>query len=73
MGRERVRPAVTPCGNCEERPAAAVRLHDVRNALAALDGHTCHEGHTDADHLRLYRAVVAEIAALVGRDAGGDR
>ena len=42
--------------------------HGVRNALATLDGHTCHEGHTDSDHLRLYRAVVGEIDRLVSPD-----
>ena len=47
--------------------AAEATLARVRNALAALDGHTCHEGHTDADHLSMYRAVVAEVrAALEG-------
>lgn len=33
----------------------------------AFDGHTCHEGHTDAEHLAMYRAVVREVrAALEG-------
>lgn len=41
-------------------------LERVRNALAALDGHTCHAGHTDADHLAMYRGVVAEISTAVG-------
>lgn len=50
----------------DERLAALTVERDalrdgVRNALARLDGHTCHEGHTDADHLRLYRQVVGEI------------
>lgn len=40
----------------------------VRNALARLDGHTCHEGHTDADHLRLYRQVVGEIDHALAPD-----
>ena len=42
--------------------------HQVRNALTRLDGHTCHAGHTDADHLRLYRQVVAEIESALAPD-----
>jgi hypothetical protein len=42
---------------------AEATLVRVRSALAALDGHTCHGGHTDADHL----GVVAEVmVALEG-------
>lgn len=45
---------------------AATQLRGrVRNALAMLDGHTCHAGHTDADHLRLHRQVVTEIRAVL--------
>ena len=54
-------------GLLRERDAAEATLARVRDALAALDGHTCHEGHTDADHLAMHRAVVAEVrAALEG-------
>ncbi len=42
--------------------AAALALRGrVQNALAILDGQSCHDGQTDADHLRTHRAVVAEI------------
>ena len=60
------------------RFAAAVRQTQARerdlrggilNALARFDGHTCHAGHTDADHLRLYRQVVQEIESVLERTA----
>jgi hypothetical protein len=42
------------------RAGAALRGR-VQNALAILDGHTCHDGHTDALHLALHLRVGAEI------------
>lgn len=51
----------------DARRAAEATIARVRNALAALDGHTCHEGHTDAERLPLWRDCVAEVrAALEG-------
>lgn len=44
-----------------EADRLAGRLQQVRAAVARLDGHTCHEGHTDAAHLRLHELVVQEI------------
>lgn len=49
-----------------ERDRLAYRIH---NALAILAGHTCHAGHTDTDHLRLYQDVVNEIERVL--DDGG--
>ena len=47
-----------------EQEVARLR-RGVLNALARLDGHTCHSGHTDSDHYRLYRGVVNEIEVLM--------
>jgi len=46
------------------------KLERINNALAKLDMHSCHAGHTDLDHLRLYRAIVTEIEIIMERRPG---
>ena len=46
---------------------AELKIFKINNALAILDMHTCHEGHTDTDHLHLYKSVVREIEQVLGR------
>lgn len=51
----------------ERLERAEEAMHRVRKAIAILSGPTRDEGHTDADHLRLYRDVAAEIRRVVER------
>jgi hypothetical protein len=48
---------------------AMQKLQAIDNALARLDGHTCHEGHTIEHHKNFYRSVLTEIEHIMGRNA----
>lgn len=49
------------------------KLQLIDNALARLDGHTCHIGHTDGDHLRLYQQVIREIESAMERENANEK